>query len=83
MNLNADVLSFFIGAYGLFSLGTNNSLINMPDTIDRTDVEARIYGLSLSAGGLAGSNYIKGVSINGEYVPLLKCMAWSLPVHRM
>ena len=66
VNLNADVLSIYVGMHFLFALGKGNTVINLPDSVDSDEeVDTRIHGLSLSMGGLAGDNVIRGVSING------------------
>ena len=64
VNLSADALSLFVGMMGLFSLGSGNSLINMPDTVDKAYDITNIHGVSLSFGGLVGDNFIKGLSVN-------------------
>ena len=65
INLNADILSLFLGIMALPQVPFNNSLVNMPDTADTSTIVNKIRGLSLSAGGLAGGNEANGVSING------------------
>ena len=65
INLNADILSLFLGIMALPQVPFNNSLVNMPDAADTSTIVNKITGLSLSAGGLAGSNETNGVSING------------------
>jgi hypothetical protein len=65
VNLSADLLSIFAGCYLLFGLNAGNTLINMPDTINRSEINTRINGLSLSGGGLICDALMKGVSING------------------
>ena len=65
VNLNADALSFLMGIYYLIDLPFNNTLINMEDTVDKSRINIRVRGLSLSGGGLVGPIQMKGVSING------------------
>lgn len=65
VNLNADFLSTFLTMYSLFYIPSTNSLINMPDTVNRSRMRDSVTGLSLSGGGLAGDVQVKGVSING------------------
>jgi hypothetical protein len=65
VNLNADILSFFLGVMALPQVPFNNSLVNMPDAADTSSVVNKIRGMSLSVGGLAGGNETNGVSING------------------
>jgi len=65
VNLNADILTAFLSVYAVLSIKSTSSLINMPDTIDRSDIRDTVTGLSLSGGGLAGDLQLKGVSING------------------
>jgi hypothetical protein len=65
VNLSADLLSVFGSFYALFSIGMDNALINMKDTIDRSAILTRVSGLSLSGGGLVGNVKMNGVSING------------------
>ena len=65
VNLNADIFSMFLIIGGLFTLSRGNTLINMPDTLENDNIDTKIYGLSISAGGLFGDDIIKGVSING------------------
>lgn len=65
VNLNADALSFLMSLYSLIDLPFNNTLINMEDTVDKSGINIRVRGLSLSGGGLVGPIQMKGVSING------------------
>lgn len=65
VNLNADAFSFMAGIYYLIALPFDNTLINMPDTVDKSEINIRVSGLSLSGGGLVGRMLVKGVSING------------------
>jgi hypothetical protein len=65
LNLNADILSFFLGIMALPQVPFNNSLVNMPDSADTSSVASKIKGVSVSVGGLAGGNETNGVSING------------------
>jgi linoleoyl-CoA desaturase len=65
VNLNADVFTMFFIMPGVFTLVSGNTLINMPDTLEDDNIDTRMYGLSISAGGLYGDDIIKGVSING------------------
>jgi len=65
VNLNADVLTVFFTIYAVLSIRSTSSLINMPDTISRSNIRDTVTGLSLSGGGLAGDTQMKGVSING------------------
>jgi hypothetical protein len=65
VHLGADVLSAIASFYALFLLGIDNIPINMPDTINRADIQTRVSGLSLSGGGLAGDVKMNGLSING------------------
>jgi hypothetical protein len=65
VNLNVDVLSFFAGVMALPYLLSANAIINMPDTISTQNVVSKIKGLSLSVGGLVGTDHVSGVSING------------------
>jgi hypothetical protein len=67
VNLDAGLLSFFLGFYALFNIPFNNNLINMEDSVDKSDMLTHVTGLSLSAGGLAGDLQVKGVSINGGF----------------
>jgi hypothetical protein len=65
INLNADILSFFLGIMALPTVPFNNSLVNMPDAADTSAIVSKIKGVSLSIGGLAGGIEANGVSING------------------
>jgi hypothetical protein len=65
VNLNADVLTVFFSIYAVLTIRSTSSLINTPDTVNRSDIRETITGLSLSGGGLAGDMQLKGVSING------------------
>jgi len=64
VNLSADVLSMFLCIYALANFRTTSSLINMPDTVDRSGMKDTVRGLSISGGGLVG-DVLKGVSVNG------------------
>ena len=64
VNISADVLSMFLTIYAVFNLRSSSSLINMPDTIDISNMKDTVKGLSLSGGGLVG-DVMKGVSFNG------------------
>lgn len=65
INLNADILSLFLGLMALPQVPFNNSLVNMPDAADTSAAVNKIRGVSLSVGGLAGGNETNGVSVNG------------------
>ncbi len=66
VNLNVDGLSAFIGMFALVHLFTNINVVNMPDTLDKSNVNTSVTGLSISLGGLLGNGMqVKGVSING------------------
>lgn len=65
VNLNADMFTMFLVMGAMFTLGRGNTLINMPDTLEDDNIDTKMYGLSISAGGLYGDDIIKGVSING------------------
>jgi len=65
VHLGADVLSAIAAFYALFYLGIDNTLINMPDTLKKAQIQTRVSGLSLSGGGLGGSVLMNGFSING------------------
>jgi hypothetical protein len=63
VNLNADVASFFLGAFFLPYV-FDNSFANMPDTVEM-DMKGGIRGLSISGGGLFNSGKMYGLGING------------------
>lgn len=66
VNLNADLLSMYAGMFYLFMLGTDNKLINMPDTVSKPNQSIKVKGVSLSGSGLVGDDIqAKGLSING------------------
>jgi hypothetical protein len=63
VNLNADVLSAFLGVFAIAYL-SDNSFANMADTVEY-DYVGSMKGLSISAGGLISSSRVHGLSING------------------
>jgi hypothetical protein len=66
VNLNADGLSAFIGMFAMVYIFTNTDLDKMPDTLNKSNVNSSLNGLSISAGGLLNSSMrVRGVSING------------------
>ncbi|MDF2190152.1 hypothetical protein [Paraflavitalea sp. CAU 1676] len=65
LNLNADALSAFVAMFGLFHILTNLEPINMPDTVDKKNMNKFLNGVSISAGGLMGEMRVRGFSING------------------
>lgn len=65
VNINADLLSLFVGSFLLLRLASSNNLVNMPDTVDKTKMKSKVTGLSLSFGGLMGEMLVRGLSING------------------
>lgn len=69
VNLNVDLLMAVFSFHALLLIPSTNSMVNMPDTVDRTAMHDTVTGLSLSGGGLADDMLVKGVSING-----LTCM---------
>jgi len=64
VNLNADLLTAFLSFYAVLSIRSTSSLINMPDTVDRSAMKDTVTGVSISGGGLA-IDVMKGLSING------------------
>jgi hypothetical protein len=48
----------------LFTIASNNTLINMPDTIDMTNIETTVHGFHASIGGFSGDVF-KGMALNG------------------
>jgi hypothetical protein len=71
VNINADVLSFFIACFLLVRIGEANSLKDLPDTVSKA-MTSEMTGLSLSAGGLVGDIRVRGVSINGAVLAVTK-----------
>lgn len=68
VNLNADMLSFFAAMMVVPRILSGNSLINLEDTVNTSNIRDKVNGLSLSAGGLVnltGGMQINGFSING------------------
>jgi hypothetical protein len=65
LNLCLDPMALFTGFYALIAIGTNNTLINMPDTVKSTPSLYTIKGVSLSGGGLLFNTETRGVAING------------------
>lgn len=66
VNLNADGLSAFIGMFAMVYMFTNTDLDKMSDTLNKSNINSSLNGLSISAGGLLNSSMrVRGVSING------------------
>ncbi|MET0393217.1 MAG: hypothetical protein ABW019_08755 [Chitinophagaceae bacterium] len=64
LNVNADILSMFVGVLSLVTIASDNALINFPDPVDKSSRLTRVHGVSLSFGGL-GVDQFRGISLNG------------------
>lgn len=64
VNLNADLISTFAIMYAIAGL-TLPTLVNMPDTADKTNMKGKISGLSISGGGVMSDFKMCGLAING------------------
>jgi len=67
VNLNIDMFTFFYAFGYLFDVPSNNALINMPDSVDKSAMQNRVKGFSASFGGLAGDMQVSGVSFNAGF----------------
>ncbi|MBO9634215.1 MAG: hypothetical protein J7578_13955 [Chitinophagaceae bacterium] len=71
LNLNADILSAIFTVYMPFiRRDSTRNLKNMPDTVSYSEAVDKIYGVSLSGGGLLGPGLVRGASINGLWCML-------------
>lgn len=65
LNLNVDMLTAMLSIYLPFvPRDSMHRIRNMPDTIDYKEAKDKIYGLSISGGGVLGGR-IHGVAFNG------------------
>ena len=66
MNVNADLMGAIITMYLPFiPRDSTYKIRNMPDTIWYSEAVNKIYGLSISGGGLIGGGRLHGVAFNG------------------
>lgn len=65
VNLNADALAMIFTFPALFFVASGNTLINMPDTIDYSNMQKKVSGFSASIGGLMTIDKLEGVILNG------------------
>lgn len=66
LNLNADILSVIFTIYMPFIPRDSTwKLENMPDTVAYSEAVDKMHGLSISAGGLIGAGYMRGLAFNG------------------
>ncbi|WP_127130852.1 LA_2272 family surface repeat-containing protein [Pseudoflavitalea rhizosphaerae] len=66
VNLNADLMGAIFMMYLPFLPRDSTYRVkNMPDTIRYSEAVDKIYGLSISGGGLIGEGRLHGVAVNG------------------
>lgn len=66
LNLNADLLSAIFTMYLPFlPRDSTRRLKNMPDTISYSEAVDKMYGVSISGGGILGPGLVRGATING------------------
>lgn len=66
LNINADLLTVMLTLYLPFVPRDSTwRLKNLPDTIAYSEAVDKVYGLSLSGGGLIGPGKMYGLAING------------------